>query len=35
MKLIDALTAEDIHAAAKKYCAKDNLVEVVLYPEKK
>jgi zinc protease len=35
MDLISALTAEDIHRASQKYCAKDNLVEVVLYPAKK
>jgi zinc protease len=35
MNMISALNAEDIHRAAQKYCAKDNLVEVVLYPEKK
>ena len=34
-EMINALTAEDIRRAAQKYCAKDNMVEVVLYPEKK
>ncbi|MFI5263603.1 MAG: M16 family metallopeptidase [Candidatus Kapaibacterium sp.] len=33
--MISALSAEDIHHAAQKYCARDNMVEVVLYPEKK
>jgi len=32
--LIDNLSPQDIQKAAKQYCAKDNLVEVVLYPEK-
>ncbi|MFI5265091.1 MAG: M16 family metallopeptidase, partial [Candidatus Kapaibacterium sp.] len=33
--MISALTAEDIHRAAQKYCSRENMVEVVLYPEKK
>ena len=34
-EMMDKLTAEDIHRAAQKYCATNNLVEVVLYPAKK
>ncbi len=33
--MISALTADDIHHAAEIYCAKGNMVKVVLYPEKK
>jgi predicted Zn-dependent peptidase len=33
--MIEKLSAEDILQAAQKYCAKDNMVEVVLYPAKK
>lgn len=33
-KLIESLTPEIIWEASKKYCAKGNMVKVVLYPEK-
>ncbi|MEP7234728.1 MAG: insulinase family protein, partial [Ignavibacteriota bacterium] len=33
-EMISGLSAEDIHRAAQKYCSKENMVEVVLYPEK-
>jgi zinc protease len=34
-EMIEHLNADDIHHAAQKYCAKGNMVEVVLYPAKK
>lgn len=34
-KLVEALTAADVQAAAKRYLRRDNYVQVVLYPEKK
>lgn len=33
-KLIESLTAQKVWEAGKKYCAKGNMVKVVLYPEK-
>lgn len=34
-EMIEHLTAEDIHQAAQRYCSKENMVEVVLYPANK
>ncbi len=33
-KLIESLTSQKVWEAGKKYCAKGNMVKVVLYPEK-
>ncbi|MBC7918832.1 MAG: insulinase family protein [Rhodoferax sp.] len=34
-KLVEAVTAADVQAAAKRYLRRDNYVQVVLHPEKK
>ena len=33
-KHVDAITPEDVQAAAKRYLKRDNYVQVALYPEK-
>jgi zinc protease len=34
-KRTEAITVNDVQAAAKRYLRRDNYVQVVLYPEKK